>query len=285
MRLLLDPIWAWPWVVLAAAGALATVVGTYRRRIAHLPGRSRRMLLGLRLAAWALMVFTFIRPGLEVTHTDPHASVYMVLADRSRSTGVRDASTGATRREALVRLLADVAPDLAVLGRDVEIRQFDFDKELVPVEERLPAAEGEQTAIGHILDEATRAAQGKRIAGILLIGDGAHRALPPFDADPRSAAGRLADQQTRVDTVVIGSTGMSDATLDLAAEDLEVSPTVFVKNVVTVAAKVRAQGAAGRDVVVRVLVEDPISALPGQPPEMKVVDTPRTLRPARNQEL
>ncbi|MFN0055818.1 MAG: glutamine amidotransferase, partial [Planctomycetales bacterium] len=30
---------------------------------------------------------------------------------------------------------------------------------------------------------------------------------------------------------------------------------------------------------------DPISALPGQPPEMKVVDTPRTLRPARNQEL
>jgi len=32
-----DPIWPWPWVIIAAVVSLAVVIVTYRPRIAHLP--------------------------------------------------------------------------------------------------------------------------------------------------------------------------------------------------------------------------------------------------------
>lgn len=285
MKLLLDPIWAWPWVVLAAAATLATVITTYRRRIAHLPTAQRRTLLGLRLAAWALLIFSFLRPSFEYTHLDPHASVFMVLLDASRSMGVKDGTAGMSRREVLLKTLADAKTDLETLGKKIEIKTFDFDRELVPVEAPGPATNGEMTAHGPVLDAIPNTADRKRVAAVLLIGDGANRALPPYDTDPRAAAIRLADQQIPIYAVGIGGSGLSDSSLDLAAEDFEVSPTVFVKNNVVVGAKVRALGAAGRDVVVHLKLEDPASALPGQPAPMRLVSKPITLKPKGNQEL
>lgn len=166
MKLLFDPIWSWPWVALAAIATLWTVIGTYRQRIAHLPLGQRGLLLGLRLLAWALLIFSFIRPALEFTETDPHSTVVQIAADVSRSMGVRDGSAGMSRRESLLTLLADVQKELAALG--VEIQHFDFAEELVPVEQHRADTPGEQTAIGHVLDASARAAQGKRIALLIL---------------------------------------------------------------------------------------------------------------------
>ena len=73
------------------------------------------------------------------------------------------------------------------------------------------------------------------------------RAIAPFDTDPRAiAATRLAEAQIRVDPVGIGSTGLSDSAVDLSLEDLEVSPTVFVKNTVVVRCRVSALSAANQ---------------------------------------
>src|SRR6201999_3325724 len=59
---------------------------------------------------------------------------------------------------------------------------------------------------------------------------------------------------------------------------------VFVKNRVVVGAKVRALGAAGGDLTVRLLVEQPQPRRPGQPPEMLLQGIPQKLRPTKNDE-
>lgn len=281
----IDPIWSWPATVLVSAALLALVIVVYRPRLAHLPPGRRRVLLTIRLVTWAVLVFCMLRPWFEINRTDKHASTFYVVADRSRSMSVRDASAGQTRREALVKAFDDVKRELEAIDKEVELRFFDFDKELIPVEKFSPEATGEQTAIGYILDGIPRLAQGKRIAGVLLPTDGAQRAVPPFDVDPRAAASRLADVPVRVDTVPFGASGLSESALDLIAEDLEVSPTVFVKNTVVVSAKIRALGAADKELTVRLFLEDPNSAEKGQQTKMKSAATPLRIRTSRNEDV
>ena len=60
----IDPIFAWPWVVGAAALSLFLVITSYRERIAHLPAGSRRVLMTLRLITWALITWLMFRPWL-----------------------------------------------------------------------------------------------------------------------------------------------------------------------------------------------------------------------------
>lgn len=282
---LFDPIWSWPWVILAAAVTLATIVLTYPKRVAHLTPAHRWFLVSLRLFAWAVLVFAMLRPAFEFTSTDKHGALYYVVADVSRSMGVSDGPAGMTRREALLKSLEDAKPELEKFALEMKLFRYDFDKEALAVEVFRPEATGEQTAIGHVLDQFPRLAQGKRIAGVLMLSDFAQRALPQYDDDPRAAASRLAEQQVRVDTVGFGSSGLSETALDLIAEDLEVSPTVFVKNTVVVSAKVRALGAADRDLTVRLLIEDSSGKDAGQPGKMRVAAPPAKIRATRSQEV
>src|SRR5665213_2895572 len=62
-----DPIWGWPWVVLAASLSLAVVLTTYPKRIAHLPTGRRRLLMTFRLITWAILTLAMLRPWLEFT--------------------------------------------------------------------------------------------------------------------------------------------------------------------------------------------------------------------------
>ncbi|MGE5195326.1 MAG: glutamine amidotransferase, partial [Deltaproteobacteria bacterium] len=136
-----------------------------------------------------------------------------------------------------------------------------------------------------LIDTIPKLVSGKKVVGVLLIGDGAQRALPPFDIDPRAAAHRLAEQQIPVHTVGVGSSQISETALDLAVEDLEVSPTVFVKNTVVVRAKIRALGAADQELTVRLLLEDPTTAESGKSGTMRPIAAPKKIKPTRNQEV
>lgn len=280
-----DPIWSWPWVIIAAMVSLVVVVTTYRQRIAHLPAGQRKVLLALRLLAWLILTLAMLRPWLELTEKDKHASVFIVAADNSRSMSVRDGPASASRRESVLKLLADVQTELEKLGKDIQILRVDFGKDVVPVDSFSPDTPGEQTAIGHLLDGVPKLAPDKKVVGVVLISDGAQRALPPIDVDPRAAANRLAEQQIRVDTVGVGASEISDSALDLSVEDLEVSPTVFVKNTVVVGAKIRCLGAADQELTVRLLLEDRAGAEPGKPGNMRPVAPPLKIKPKRSQEL
>ncbi|MBS0263354.1 MAG: hypothetical protein JSS02_15535 [Planctomycetes bacterium] len=280
-----DPILAWPWVLLAAGISLFLIATTYRSRIAHLPRGSRITLLTLRIFTWGVITWLMIRPSIEISETDHQDSVLFVAVDQSRSMSVADGSGGATRRAAAVKLVNDARADLEKLGKDLKVEYLDFDKEVTAVTELSPESPGEQTALGHILDEIPKLGQGKKVVGLILVTDGAQRALPPYDTDPRAAATRLAEQQIRVDPVGVGSTGLSDSVADLSIEDLDVSPSVFVKNTVVVRCRVRALGAANQELTVRLLLEDKSGVVAGNPGVMRPVGVPRKIKPVQNQEI
>ena len=285
MTFQVEPIWPWPWVVFAALLSLVALLATYRQRVAHLSAGQRKLLLGLRLATWGLLVVLMFRPWLEFSEVDRHASLFVVAIDDSRSMSVKDGSAGVSRRETALKLLADHRDRLEALGKEIEVMVVDFDREVRPVDEPGPETPGEQTAIGHLLEQLPKLQPDKKIVGVLLISDGAQRALPPYDIDPRAAASRLAELQVRVDTIGVGASGIGDSALDLAVEDLEVSPTVFVKNTIVVSSKIRAQGAADQELTVRLRLEDLSSARVGHSGTMEPVGPPRKIKVTHNQEV
>jgi hypothetical protein len=280
-----DPILAWPWLLLAAGTSLFVVVTSYRDRIAHLPAGTRRTLFTLRLITWALITWMMFRPWLEYTESDRQASVLYVLLDNSRSMSVADGPGGMTRRATLVKLIEDAKADFDRLGKDIQVQYIDFAREPTPVETISNETPGEQTALGHVLDEIPKLSKDKKVVGVILFSDGAQRAIAPYDTDPRAAAMRFAEQQIRVDPVGIGDNGFADSAVDLSIEDLDVSPTVFVKNTVVVRCRVRALGAAGQELTVRLRLESKTAAAPGQPGSMDIVGPPRKIKPTLNQEL
>jgi hypothetical protein len=280
-----DPIWPWPWVVLASVGSLAVVIATYRQRIAHLPPGQRRLLMALRLITWAILTLAMLRPWIEITEVDKHASVFYVIGDHSRSMSVKDGAAGATRRETMLKLLDEAKKQIDAIGKEIEIKYIDFGKEVHEVEAFDAETPEDQTAIGHLLDAIPKLSPNKKVVGVLLLSDGAQRALTPFDTDPRMAANRLAELQIRVDVVGLGQSGFTDTALDLAVQDMEVSPTIFVKNTVVVSAKIRCVGAADQELTVRLLLEDPSKADSGKPGPMRPIAAPIKIRPKHNQEV
>lgn len=279
VSLFAEPIWGSWWIAaVIAAAAFALVFWTYRRSIAHLPTATQRILLGLRIGTWLMLLLVLLRPSLEFTKKDDQPVVLAVVTDRSRSMTVKDAPASGSRRDHLLKTLAEAEVELAKFDKKlVTIERYELDRELTLVTERSALAEGEQSAYGAGLELLQRQSTRRRYGRVFLLGDGAQRALPPFDADPRLAATRLAESQLPVDTVAFGLSELAGTSLDLALEDLEVNPTVFVKNKVVVGAKLRATGAQGRDLVVQLMIETPGVSRPGQPPAMKLACPSLTL--------
>ncbi|MBI1313932.1 hypothetical protein GC176_21775 [bacterium] len=262
-RFVLEPVWSWPLVTLAAIALPLLVLLTYPQRVRHLPPRTRRFLISLRLLAAGLLVVAMLRPELRFTEKKASQTSLAVLLDSSRSMTTPDGPGGITRREAALERLTASSQLLEKLGSLTSIRYFDFDSELRALNERpaaddkaASAAAGEQSAIGYSLEALERDLQGERLIGALILSDGAQRALPPVDSDPRSAATRLAQVPVPLFPVPFGASAVSGSTLNVAVEDLTVSPVVSVKNVVPVSAKIHVEGAANQEFAVQLLVED-----------------------------
>ena len=261
--------------LLVGAAALVLLglllVGPAREKVA---GPRRRVLAGLRLAVVVLVILAMLRPTLVYTRTEHEAATLVVLADRSRSMTVPDEVGGKTRWEALRRTLAGAQGALAALAEDLEVAAFTFDAEAHPAdvvrgEVRLgQEPDGDETAIGAVLEDVLRGQAGKRLLGILLLSDGAQRARPARDVLPQTAASRLKPLGYPLFTVRFGrSCGLGQAQ-DVAVKDLVANQRVFVKNELTVTGQVRADGFTGREISVQLLVETlPSVGDPGSPTE------------------
>ena len=161
---------------------------------AELSWRRRVALAVARAAVIAMVVLAMLRPTLVYTETKKEKATLILLADDSRSMSVRgDAPPAKTRWEELRAALADAAPALRELMRNFEVKVYAFDQELHPLEIAadgkifLPEKpEGQQTAIGAAISDALRRETGKRLLGMILLSDGAQRALAPRDLPPKS---------------------------------------------------------------------------------------------------
>ena len=252
-------------VVMAILVVLLFLLPIARSRVTR--GR-RAILITLRIAVLALFAFALLRPSLVHTTTKKQTATLVVLIDRSRSMAVADAFGNKSRWDAMKATLVDALPGLAALAEDYEIKTnvYTFDSDVEPVEfdaAKLDARlnlgeqpEGKQTAIGAALENVIRREAGNRLAGIVLLSDGAQRAYAPHDVPPQIPARRLADLGFPLYTFAFGQARGVGQARDVALVDMVVNQTVFVKNELPILATIRIDGYPGQKIPLQLLFED-----------------------------
>jgi hypothetical protein len=90
---------------------------------------------------------------------------------------------------------------------------------------------------------------------MFLLGDGAQRTVRERSLPPQAAAGRLRNLGIPLYTVALGENRSQEQSRDLAITELNVSPTVFVKNELAVTGMVRAMGFVNQPIKVELLFE------------------------------
>ena len=114
----------------------------------------------------------------------------------------------------------------------------------------------EETAIGAAIDDSVRAAAGRNLAGIIVLSDGAQHAYPPRDLPPQTVARKMGDAGVPLWSITFGQQRGVGQGRDAAVSNLAVGETVYLNNALEVAGRVRLDGLADRDVVVRLLAEN-----------------------------
>lgn len=266
MQLVVDPVWSWPLTLAIGAVLIGIVAFTYPARVRHLPPWTRRTLITLRLLSAVMLLLGLLRPAIRYTEKDERGSQLIVLMDKSRSMNTPDGPGGLTRRAALLKTLQESSERFSEIGKTVDLRFLDFADDLSPSSPQPgETGEGRYTAIGKVLDELRKEEASRRLIGIVLMSDGAQRAVGEDDIDPRAAARRLAEQKgAPIYPVPFGSSDLSSVGMDLAVEDLTVDPLPFERKTVPVRGQVRVTGAVGRKVKVRLLLEDRTGKAIGQ---------------------
>lgn len=218
-------------------------------------------LRGLRLLATLLLIAALLRPTLVRVKTEPLDASLLIVADSSLSMGVEDSLAGASRWQAMRRQLDDSASPLAELAEQWDVRAFQFGRsveELTIEAGKISLPEtptSESTAVGAALDEVLQRGGGERLLGIVLLSDGAQRALPPRDLSPMLAARRLAAENIPLYTATFGQPDSGDRA-DLAIEDLVASDSAFVKTPTEVTGALSVAGYPGQTLQVQLLWED-----------------------------
>lgn len=229
---------AWPWWVtlgLAAVFAVAAVRG-YRRPVAPLRRWRRRLLTGLRLAVFLLILLLLARPvRLEPSPAD--RPVLPVLLDHSRSMGIVDAG-GARRLDAAVAAIRDEL--MPALAGDVQVELWGIGERLAPVDLAAVRPEARWSDLTGALGEVEKRYAERPVAGIVLVSDGADTGA----AAPRAPAG------SPVFTMGVGA---PEAARDREVLDLSVGRPVAAGSAVDLAFSTVGHGFEGEPFEVRVL--------------------------------
>jgi uncharacterized membrane protein len=238
-------------VLLVVAGLTAVAIAalfTYRGLATVDKTRDRIVLVGLRLAALAVLLFCLVRPTLVLKAAVPQQNFLGVLIDDSRSMAIADRD--AQPRSAFVQqqLNGPGAKLLDALSQRFVVRFFRFSSSA----DRVPSAAdlkfgGTSTRIGQALDRARDELAGLPLAGLVMVTDGADtsdaaideslaslkaRSIPVFTVGLGQERFAKDIQVTRVETprtalkgtalvvdVVLSQTGYGGSTVPLAVED------------------------------------------------------------------
>lgn len=245
--------------VIALALVALLVIGP---QFGSLSLRRRMTLLMLRLFVVFLAILALLRPTWITTIRTPRTSVFLVLADVSRSMQLPSGRSEKSRWQAQASALAESEAELARLAKKLEVRAYTYDFKLktAPLTAgklTLPDKPvGEQTDLGSPLHEALRAEQGKRLAGVLLLGDGTQTAFDPL-IETQEAARKLRDDfAAPLYTVTFGLSGDAAQARDVAVERLDEQFTVFVKNELVVRSILRVRGYVKQDLPVELILTD-----------------------------
>jgi uncharacterized membrane protein len=224
--------------------------------------RNQRLTLTLlRMATILVVLLAMLRPT-RVDRTEKTQPATLILAvDVTPSMTVPDMQ-GQTRWEVLQETLSSVRPELEELSDKLEVRAYSFKSSasLVSVEAgqvQLPSSpEGKQSDIGSSLYDILRMESGKRLAGVIVLSDGAQRVVTPR-VDVLQPARELARMQFPLYTVAFGQPRDPSQARDAAVQDVSDHYTVFVKNELPLRGAVWLQGLTNREIPVTMQVTKP----------------------------
>jgi uncharacterized membrane protein len=243
-------------LLLSPLALMAVTVWTYRGS-----GSRRRVacIVGLRLAAFLLILLAMLRPALGVIDKNQAPSVLFVTADRSASMSIADESDNRSRWDTLVQHLRDAVPALRRLHDEgqIEVIFSKFADSTIPLNPEEPGApDGKRTDIGaalHKLFEEREAQRPPR--GLLILSDGADNGNSR--TPPLTEAARWRALPCPVHTFTYGKTTTNDRQSDVVLTAIVPEPSpVPVKGELTIRASIDAFGFQGRSVRVKVLFDD-----------------------------
>lgn len=252
------------WLGVATVGAIAALAW-WGSRTAAQPWR-RAALVGLRTAAAVVALVVFLQPAIELRQVAREPNRVAVLIDDSRSMTLKDRPDGRTRK-VRVRDVLDASADALAAWQDTHLVDFyTFSDVVAAVEPSAIGAtrgEGDATLIRKALETVRARYDGKDLAGVVLVSDGA-------GTDPESAGGDdgatrdfLRALDTRVHTVWAARQGLRD----LAVARVLADEFAFVRTVVRLEAVLRSTGYGPQRVLVTLSSD-------GQALRQKYVDLP-----------
>lgn len=258
-----------PWgrVGLALGGAAVIgIVGLSWRATRGAPAWRRATMIGLRAGAAVGALVVFLQPAVELRQVAREPNRIAILIDDSKSMALRETADGPTRIERVRQLIANSQGALASWEQNHKIDYYTFAETLAatsPVALAADLAQGKATLIRKALEAIRSRYEGRDLAGILLISDGA--ATGGFDEDSGDGAVRdfLRSLDTRVHTVWAARTGLKDVSVAKVMAD----EFAFVRTVMRVDAVIRTTGLPARQVPVTLSTD-------GQPLRQKMVDFP-----------
>ena len=247
------------WPAWATALGLAIVgsvtVYAYFRLQRSLSQKFRFLLIGLRVAASSVLLFCLLAPVIiERKDVTPRTNL-LILADTSQSMGLDDVKSDGqqTNRLTLVnRLLFDLSSQfLAVLANRFEVHLYQFDTQPQKITDSVEPleAKGRLTDIAASIQKVLKEWHGQRLAGVILITDGAHN-TSTFHLES------ITDMQVPFYTVGVGS---PQPPKDLKISKIEVSPVVYMGHDVPIRVAVEHAGYAGSKIRVSLMQENRVA--------------------------
>jgi uncharacterized membrane protein len=232
-------------VMLLATGVLFVARRTTRYRALAL--------VGLRLLAIALVIVMLLQPTLLMTEQKKQTATLVVLVDTSRSMLIPDGRDGRSRWAQLRKTLEDAGADFRDLAQELEVKFYEFDAEAREIKVdgaqiALPdAPQGNESAIGAMLDEVLRRESRKRLVGVLLLSDG-NQQSPRQTLPPQDPVRRMADLGYPLSTIAFGGDSGAGRSRDISIKSLVAGPAVYVKNQLTVLAELQIDGFANDEI-------------------------------------
>lgn len=206
-------------MIAMVAGAASTVVA-YRHVRGDSRPRDRLILLALRLAALAIVVFCLFRPVLVVKAAVAQQNFLGILVDDSRSMRISDRNGEA--RSGLIAQQVGVpeSPLLKALSDRFVLRFFRFSKSV----ERVNSVNdlsfgGTQTRVGPALTRAQQELAGLPLAGLVVMSDG---------ADTTEAALTDSLLALKADQIPVFTVGVGQSTL---SRDIQISRVATPRSV------------------------------------------------------
>ncbi len=225
----------WRWRIAACALviiAVGVLIASYR-------GSTRRWWLTITRVAMAVCVLgVLLEPAVQLRAVRKIKNRLAMVVDRSASMAL-PTTTGGSRYDQLTAFLSKQASELKQLGDAHVLEWFDLQG---PVSDAVIASppKGDHTDLLHGLEEARGRSNGRPLAGIVLLSDGADNAGLESDGKlTKSTEERIKALGVPVNTINVAAGG---AFTDLAVVDVITDEFAFVHNTISIEVQVEATG-------------------------------------------